>query len=247
MRARSRWLAPRRRRIFRIRSLSGSMTASRKSAKEAGGALWDAVLHVARPQQVSRSSSHGRAMPASRGWSSRRTRPSHPAANTTCSNGFTIPFRFTGAATSPTCSCIHDGCLGVLLGRYVVTTACRAMRTSRRNAGAHHRAADGPVDGAQRDAWTGTTCASCARLWPGKLIVKGIQTAERRGAGSGKRRRCRRAVEPWRASAGQLDGDYHGASRSRGRRPQAALRSSWTAAFGAGATSSKRSHSARTP
>jgi isopentenyl diphosphate isomerase/L-lactate dehydrogenase-like FMN-dependent dehydrogenase len=151
---------------------AGSMTALERVAAEAGGTLWMQFY-----MWPDRSLSHqliARARDA--GFEAlvfTVDTPVAPGREYNLRNGFTIPFRFT--SRNVTDVLMHPRWLIGVLGRYLVTTGMPRYRNFPAHTQTRITALPMGRSTALNDTITWNDVRELRKLWPGKLIVKGIQ------------------------------------------------------------------------
>lgn len=153
---------------------SGSMTALEKVAKEAGGTLWMQFY-----MWPDRSKSHAliaRARDAGfEGLVFTVDTPVAPGREYNLRNGFTIPFKFTRRNVADVL--MHPRWLFGVLGRYVVTTGMPRYANFPPETQVRITALPMGRSTALNDTLDWNDVRELRKLWPGKLIMKGIQTA----------------------------------------------------------------------
>jgi isopentenyl diphosphate isomerase/L-lactate dehydrogenase-like FMN-dependent dehydrogenase len=152
----------------------GSMTALEKVAKEAGGTLWMQFY-----MWPDRSQSHAlvrRAHDAGfEGLVFTVDTPVAPGREYNLRNGFTIPFKFTRRNVADVLT--HPRWLFGVLGRYLVTTGMPRYANFPPETQVRITALPMGRSTALNASVNWDDVRELRRLWPGKLIVKGIQTA----------------------------------------------------------------------
>ena len=151
---------------------AGSMTALEKVAAEAGGTLWFQFY-----MWPDRSLSHqliARARDA--GFEAlvfTVDTPVAPGREYNLRNGFTIPFKFT--RRNVTDVLMHPRWLCGVLGRYLLTTGMPRYMNFPAHTQTRITALPMGRSTASNDTITWDDVRELRKLWPGKLIVKGIQ------------------------------------------------------------------------
>lgn len=151
----------------------GSMTALEKVAKEAGGTLWMQFY-----MWPDRSLSHkliARARNAGfEGLVFTVDTPVAPGREYNLRNGFTIPFKFT--RRNVTDVLMHPRWLFGVLARYLVTSGMPRYQNFPPETQTRITALPMGRSTATNDTINWDDVRELRKLWPGKLIVKGIQT-----------------------------------------------------------------------
>jgi isopentenyl diphosphate isomerase/L-lactate dehydrogenase-like FMN-dependent dehydrogenase len=150
------------------------MTALEKVAKEAGGTLWMQFY-----MWPDRSKSHAliaRARDAGfEGLVFTVDTPVAPGREYNLRNGFTIPFKFTRRNVADVL--MHPRWLFGVLGRYVMTTGMPRYANFPPETQVRITALPMGRSTALNETVNWDDVRELRRIWPGKLIVKGIQTA----------------------------------------------------------------------
>jgi isopentenyl diphosphate isomerase/L-lactate dehydrogenase-like FMN-dependent dehydrogenase len=150
----------------------GSMTALERLPADAGGTLW--FQFYMWPERALSHQLIARAREA--GYEAlvfTVDTPVAPGREYNLRNGFTIPFRFTGRNVTDVL--IHPRWLTGVLGRYLATTGMPRYRNFPAHTQTRITALPMGRSTALNDNLTWQDVRELRKLWPGRLIVKGIQ------------------------------------------------------------------------